>query len=208
MKPLSREELYELLEHHSPEEIRALHANRLDATGHAYLAEWAVDIQAGASLLTHYEREYQALDDEEDPPKPLRFLKKPKDRGASGKSRPLNVPLYALLAATTLVLVLVLPQIWQPWHPGTTRGRSMDIEQLQPINQELVDILIRRGEFLLKLGNETNNHAHYGEALVDLEQAYDLAPENKDVLRLMALVHEKLGNEKKAEFFLKKYRAL
>ena len=75
MRPLSKQELYALLEHHSPEEIRAIHSDQLDATWHAYLAKWTADIQKGTTLLTHFETEYQALD-AEDPLPPMYFLPK------------------------------------------------------------------------------------------------------------------------------------
>ncbi len=205
MNALTEQEIMALLDTMDPDEIMAEKKDQLDAAGRQLLEELRADIQAGDAIFEEYGRSFREADDEERPPVPSPPAKDTlTDERKSGGIR---VPYWVLAAAALLVAIAFLPTLLHWGDPIRTRGRSLDLAEIGPINEQLVEILIQRGELLLEAGNKEGRRAYYEEARDDLMQAYELDKDHIALLALLARVHEKLGQEKRAQRFFKEWEA-
>jgi len=206
MSFLNEKEIMDLLETMDPNQIIESKADRLDQTGRELLEEIRNDIQAGEALLDTFGRQFREAD--EASPTPLSTEGKKTVPGI-WFAKSIRIPQWALAAAAVLAGVAILHTL-QDWnHLGQTRGRTVDIQEIEPINLELVEVLIKRGSFLLEVGvqNQEKTQTYFKEARDDLMQAYELDPNNIELLSLLARVHEKLGQDKQANRFFTEWQA-
>ena len=205
MPTLSEREIMALMDTMDPDEILAAKRDQLDEAGVQLLEELQRDIDTGKSMLDEYGRQFRAADDENAGPKA--------EEGKATARRSwlrsgVKLPYWALAASAAVFAVIsVLPTIVDWGDPLRTRGRSVDVEKLDPINQELVEVLVKRGEFLFNLGNQSGKRDYHEEARDDLLQAYALDEKNLQVLELLARIYEKLGDDQRATRFLEKWKA-
>ena len=204
MSFLTEKEIMALLDTLDPDEIMAKKKDELDQAGRQLLEELSQDIQAGQEIFEEYGRRFRETDAEsEDPDR----AEKTTPSSDAWFRRSIKMPHWALVAAAVLAGVAVLPTLLDWSDPTRTRGRSASLAEIQPINDELVAALIKRGEFLMELGIQKNSRDYFKEARNDLIQAYELDPKNIKLLNLLARIHEKLGQDKQAEKFLQEWRA-
>ena len=188
-----------LLEIMEPDEILAEKADQLDERGRKLLAELKQDLVAGRELLEDYGRRFREADEAD-----LKSAGRPHKPSQRPHSRRMGSWLVA--AAALVALGALVPTLLEWDDPIRTRGGSLDLKEIQPINRELVAVLIRRAEFLFEAGDAENEKAYYREAIDDLMQAYELDPKNQQVLSLLARIHERLGENRKAMRFLEEHQ--
>ncbi len=131
-----------------------------------------------------------------------------KERRAAWLFRSNKVPRWAVAAAAILLVVSFLPTLLNWNELRRTRSRSSDLAGVQAVNNQLVEILINRGELLVEVDSPDNPCAYCQEARDDLMQAYELDPGNERLLSLLARVHEKLGLNRQAARFLAEWKAI
>ena len=206
MSQLSEQEIMKLLETMDPDEIETSQKDRLDAPGRRLLAELSRDIRSGQEVFAGYGRRFRAADAT---PLAAEGDSKENQNGVLvWLLRSISVPHWVLGAVAVLAGLVMLPSLLDWGDVGTTRGRSLNLDDIGPINEELVEVFIKRGTFLMEAGNQSGNRDHYREARDDLMQAYELAPKNITLLELLARVHEKLGEDRKAARFLAEWEVL
>ena len=205
MTSLSEQEIMALLESMDPEEILIAKKDQLDDGGRQFLEDLKQDIQAGHEMFETFGRKFREADDKTGASHPA---EEEKARSANWLGLSFKLPYWAALAAVVVLgFIALLPAVFDSGELTRTRGRSTDLAAIQLINQELAAVLRKRGESLLEAGNQQGKRDYYHEARADLMQAYQLDPDNIELLALLARVHEKLGRNKQANRFLEEWSA-
>jgi tetratricopeptide (TPR) repeat protein len=203
MSGLTEQEILDLLEQMDPDEILAAKSEQLDEAGKNLLEELRQDIQSGQDVFAAYGRQFREADAAE--------RKSPPKTPGQGKviwlRRSIKLPHWFLAAAALVVAVIFLPRFWDESNLGQTRSGSRNLREIEKINEELVEVLVKRGTLLLDAGNQEGKRAYYEEARNDLMQAYELDPENAELLALLARIYEKLGQDGKAQKFFEEWQA-
>ena len=195
MPKLTLTELEEMIETHSPEEIRSLHGRRLSEEGLAFLA----DFEAWSKRLEGFDEKL-----EEWQPAP----EGPAMQRGSWWTRHWRVPHRWLPAVAALVLPLFLWPFFLNRPIGkpsagpefaellTTRGMDEEDTQLAEINQALYDALLARGNYFYQTGAKNDDHFHI--AYEHFRQAHALKPKEREVLESLVITCETLGLKEEA----------
>ena len=208
MKYLSEEELMNMLETRDPEEIKLAEKDRLDEAGRILLDALSEDIKAGREVFEEFGRQFREADEEPEITEPSQVSEtSQKELPVIWFRRATRVPHWAMAAAASLAFLTLLPQLIDIGDYNRTRGAASDIDAIREIDRQLVPLLLEKAELYLQAGNEQGKRKYYLAALHSLEEVEAVDADNRDLLQLMARVHEKLGNNRKANHYYDRWNA-
>ena len=205
MNLLTIAELEQLVEEHTPEEIRNKYGDRLTEEAQAFLKSHQEALEQVTDYLDDAGQSWREALPEVD----TDGLALPSGYDARPFwHRRVSVAFSMLGAAATLCLGLLLPRPWTDKleSPSTHRTRSSGLvdAKLREEDNKLYKALMSHGQALIEMGQTTKNWDYYAEAAQDLTKAAAIKPEEKDPLEFLVIVYEKLNEKRMLEQVLQR----
>ncbi len=205
MKPLTREEICDLLETMTLDEISEKEAHRLDKEGREALSRFVKEMDDA-------ENHFQSLGKRMRETHPIPGIKLPsrsKTKGFLAWWTNHSIPNWVSITVSLIFLSFFLPQVIEPGASISIvaeRTGPSYLADIEKVNRNLVIALIERSEFLIDTARQKPEY--YLEAVSDLLQAYQLEENNQQVLSYLIIAYEKLGDRRNAKKYFEKWKNL